>query len=53
MTLTPDQQSAERNTAVLAINVGQPQPLPGQKREVLSGIVKLPVSVRFSCHSLE
>ncbi|WP_337035259.1 MOSC domain-containing protein [Paenibacillus illinoisensis] len=44
MTLPHDQQSAEPNTAVLAINVGQPQPLPGQKREVLSGIVKHPVS---------
>lgn len=44
MTIAHDHQSAERNTAVLAINVGQPQPLPGQKREVLSGIVKLPVS---------
>ncbi|WP_336779360.1 MOSC domain-containing protein [Paenibacillus illinoisensis] len=44
MTLAHDQQSAERNTAVLAINVGKPQPLPGQKREVLSGIVKHPVS---------
>ncbi|MFS0870147.1 MOSC domain-containing protein [Paenibacillus xylanilyticus] len=44
MTLTPDQQPAEQDTAVLAINVGQPQPLPGQKREVLSGIVKHPVS---------
>ncbi|MGF9698114.1 MOSC domain-containing protein [Paenibacillus sp. MABNR03] len=44
MTLTPDQQPAEQDTAVLAINVGQPQPLSGQKREVLSGIVKHPVS---------
>ncbi|PQP82524.1 MOSC domain-containing protein [Paenibacillus sp. PCH8] len=44
MTLTPDRKQDEGNTAVLAVNVGQPKPLPGQKREVMSGIVKHPVS---------
>ncbi|UOK65213.1 MOSC domain-containing protein [Paenibacillus amylolyticus] len=44
MTLTSDRKPGESNTAVLAINVGMPQPLPGHKREVLSGIVKHPVS---------
>lgn len=45
MTSIPDLITEKDGTAVLAINVGQPKPLPGQKREVLSGIVKHPVSV--------
>ncbi|KQY83931.1 sulfurase [Paenibacillus sp. Root52] len=44
MKLTQQSESGDTPTAVLAINVGQPKPLPGQKREVLSGIVKTPVS---------
>ncbi|MGQ8871348.1 MOSC domain-containing protein [Paenibacillus sp. TSA_86.1] len=45
MTFIPDSITEEGSTAVLAINVGQPKPLPGQKHEVLSGIVKHPVSI--------
>lgn len=44
MTPIPDRITDEETTAVLAINIGQPKPLPGQKHEVLSGIVKHPVS---------
>ncbi|WP_434752084.1 MOSC domain-containing protein [Paenibacillus amylolyticus] len=44
MTFIPESITEEGSTAVLAINVGQPKPLPGQKHEVLSGIVKHPVS---------
>ncbi len=44
MKLTQQFELGDSPTAVLAINVGQPKPLPGQKREVLSGIVKTPVS---------
>lgn len=46
MQMTPisDLTTEKDNTSVLAINVGQPRPLPGQKHEVLSGIMKHPVS---------
>ncbi|KGP80738.1 MULTISPECIES: MOSC domain-containing protein [unclassified Paenibacillus] len=44
MTLTHNRKPDESKTAVLAVNVGQPQALPGQKREVMSGIVKHPIS---------
>ena len=44
MTPIPDPMTEEETIAVLAINIGQPKPLPGQKHEVLSGIVKHPVS---------
>ncbi|MFC9707515.1 MOSC domain-containing protein [Paenibacillus sp. NPDC056933] len=44
MTLTHNRKPDESKTAVLAVNVGKPQALPGQKREVMSGIVKHPVS---------
>ncbi|MCM3131469.1 MOSC domain-containing protein [Paenibacillus polysaccharolyticus] len=44
MTPIPDPITEEESTAILAINIGQPQPLPGQKKEVLSGIVKHAVS---------
>ncbi|WP_145328981.1 MOSC domain-containing protein [Paenibacillus xylanexedens] len=44
MTPIPDSITEEESTKVLAINIGQPKPLPGQKNEVLSGIVKHPVS---------
>lgn len=44
MTPISDSTTEKDNTSVLAINVGQPRPLPGQKHEVLSGIMKHPVS---------
>ncbi|PYE52654.1 MOSC domain-containing protein [Paenibacillus barcinonensis] len=46
MRLKPESDliTEKESTAVLAINVGQPRPLPGQKHEVLSGIMKHPVS---------
>ncbi|WP_440118086.1 MOSC domain-containing protein [Paenibacillus sp. QZ-Y1] len=44
MTLTHNLKPDESQTAVLSVNVGHPQPLFGQKREVMSGIVKHPVS---------
>lgn len=44
MTPISDRITEEGTTAVLAINVGLPKLLPGQKNEVLSGIVKHPVS---------
>lgn len=44
MKLIPNPIPEEVNAAVLAINVGQPQLLPGQKQEVWSSIVKQPVA---------
>jgi len=46
MKMTHHPKSDQAGPAVLAVNVGQPRPLPGQKREVLSGIVKTPVSTQ-------